>query len=98
MIQSIKGKLIRQIMMGKPGKGFPVNVFDTAVRKLNMVNAALAMEELRSPPGNQLETLRGNRSGQHSIRINSQWRSVSSGPRLVRLTLRLPTITKPCDR
>ncbi|MDP7151345.1 MAG: type II toxin-antitoxin system RelE/ParE family toxin [Paracoccaceae bacterium] len=90
MIQSTKGKLIRQIMMGKPGKGFPVNVFDTAVRKVNMVNAALALEELRSPPGNQLEALRGNRSGQHSIRINSQWRIcfiwTKAGPTDVEIT------------
>lgn len=77
-------------MMGKPGKGFPVNVFDTAVRKVNMVNAALALEELRSPPGNQLEALRGNRSGQHSIRINSQWRIcfiwTKAGPTDVEIT------------
>ena len=90
MIQSTKGKLIRQIMMGKPGKGFPVNVFNTAVRKVNMVNAALALEELRSPPGNQLEALRGNRSGQHSIRINGQWRIcfiwTKAGPTDVEIT------------
>lgn len=77
-------------MMGKPGKGFPVNVFNTAVRKVNMVNAALALEELRSPPGNQLEALRGNRSGQHSIRINGQWRIcfiwTKAGPTDVEIT------------
>lgn len=39
-----------------------------------MLNAAAVLEDLRSPPGNRLETLRGDRAGQHSIRINNQWR------------------------
>lgn len=45
-----------------------------AQRKLAMVHAALVLEDLRSPPGNHLEKLVGNREGQHSIRINQQWR------------------------
>lgn len=45
-----------------------------AVKKLLMLDAARTLEALRSPPGNRLEALDGNRKGQHSIRINQQWR------------------------
>jgi proteic killer suppression protein len=45
-----------------------------ARRKLLVLNAAATLNELRSPPGNRLEALKGNRIGQHSIRINDQWR------------------------
>lgn len=49
--------------------------FETvALRKLQQLNAATALEFLRLPPGNQLEALKGRRKTQHSIRINSQWR------------------------
>jgi toxin HigB-1 len=47
-----------------------------AKRKLDMVDAAEVLDDLRVPPGNRLEALRGNRRGQHSIRINDQWRVV----------------------
>ena len=45
-----------------------------AVRKLDMLDSATALSDLRSPPGNRLEALSGDRAGQHSIRINDQWR------------------------
>jgi proteic killer suppression protein len=45
-----------------------------ATRKLDMLNAAHALDDLKSPPGNRLEALSGNRQGQHSIRVNDQWR------------------------
>ncbi|HEY0834025.1 MAG TPA: type II toxin-antitoxin system RelE/ParE family toxin [Azospirillum sp.] len=45
-----------------------------ALRKLDMLDAARSLTDLRSPPGNRLEALKGNRAGQHSIRINDQWR------------------------
>ena len=45
-----------------------------ALRKLRQVDAACRLEDLRIPPGNRLERLRGNRAGQYSIRINDQWR------------------------
>ena len=45
-----------------------------ALRKLAILDAAEVLSDLRVPPGNRLEKLRGNRSGQHSIRINQQWR------------------------
>lgn len=48
----------------------------TALRKLRYLDAAASLDDLRIPPGNRLEALRGDRSGQHSIRINEQWRIV----------------------
>lgn len=44
------------------------------LRKLDMVYAATRLDDLRSPPGNRLEALKGDRAGQHSIRVNQQWR------------------------
>ncbi|SDU19494.1 proteic killer suppression protein [Pseudomonas pohangensis] len=49
-------------------------VLRVATRKLLMLHAATELRDLRSPPGNRLEPLHGNRDGQHSIRINDQWR------------------------
>ena len=49
-------------------------VASVAVRKLDMLDAAAAPDDLKQPPGNQLEALAGDRKGQHSIRINQQWR------------------------
>ena len=50
------------------------NIESVAERKLQMLDVALELRDLRSPPGNRLEALSGNRAGQHSIRINDQWR------------------------
>ncbi|MDU9415009.1 MULTISPECIES: type II toxin-antitoxin system RelE/ParE family toxin [Pseudomonadaceae] len=50
------------------------NILSVASRKLAMLNAANELRDLRSPPGNRLEPLAGDRAGQHSIRINDQWR------------------------
>ena len=74
MIQSTKGKWIEQVLAGKPGKGFPNDIYKAALRKIAMVQAAEELNDLRSPPGNHLEALKGDRAGQHSIRINDQWR------------------------
>ena len=61
-----------------------------AARKLDMVDAAVALGDLRSPPGNRLEPLKGDRKGQHSIRINDQWRVcfrwTDEGPEVVEIT------------
>jgi proteic killer suppression protein len=51
-----------------------VNVERPALRKLAQLDWSLSLDDLRVPPGNQLEALRGDRRGQHSIRINDQWR------------------------
>ncbi|OLU29887.1 type II toxin-antitoxin system RelE/ParE family toxin [Pseudomonas sp. PA27(2017)] len=50
------------------------NILNVATRKLTMLHAATELRDLRSPPGNRLEALRGNRAGQYSIRINDQFR------------------------
>lgn len=50
------------------------NVRKVAERKLQQLDSAVDLESLRAPPGNKLEALQGNRKGQHSIRINNQWR------------------------
>ncbi len=50
------------------------SIEQVALRKLDMLNAAHVLDDLRVPPGNRLEALKGNRRGQHSIRINRQWR------------------------
>lgn len=57
-------------------KGFPPEVIASACRKLDMLNSAHVLEDLRVPPGNRLEALRGDLKGLHSIRINDQWRIV----------------------
>ena len=53
---------------------FPENVQRRAQRKLMMLNNAVNLNDIRAPPGNRLEALSGDRRGQHSIRINDQWR------------------------
>lgn len=50
------------------------NIAKVALRKLDYLNAASALADLRAPPGNRLEALKGDRAGQHSIRVNDQWR------------------------
>jgi proteic killer suppression protein len=55
---------------------FPVGVARVALRKLDALNAATALGDLRSPPGNRLEALRGRLEGYHSLRVNEQWRLV----------------------
>jgi proteic killer suppression protein len=52
----------------------PVKIHNAALKKLQMLNAAVALEDLSVPPGNRLEALKGDRKGQHSIRINDQYR------------------------
>lgn len=55
-------------------KGFPSGLAAVARRKLRMLDAAVRLDDLRAPPGNRLEALSGGRLGQHSVRINDQWR------------------------
>ncbi|MGE3802520.1 MAG: type II toxin-antitoxin system RelE/ParE family toxin [Candidatus Kapaibacterium sp.] len=55
-------------------KKLPPDIIRTALRKLRMLNSAQTLDDLRVPPANRLEKLKGNRKGQHSIRINDQWR------------------------
>lgn len=75
MIVSTKGRLVEQVAKNRTApKGFPSDLFDRAKNKLAMLNAARALDDLGSPPGNQLEALSGDRKGHHSIRINQKWR------------------------
>ncbi len=74
MIRSYKDALTKTVARGVCPKGFPADILKVAIRKLTMIEAAHMLDDLRSPPGNRLEALKGNRAGQHSIRINDQWR------------------------
>ena len=69
---------------------FPRDVVAVALRKLDMLDAAHALLDLRVPPGNRLEALKGDLRGRHSIRVDDQWRLVfrwtDLGPTDVRLT------------
>lgn len=57
---------------------FPADMVKAAARKLDLIDAAHVIEDLRVPPGNRLEALKGDLKGKHSIRINGQWRIVFS--------------------
>lgn len=74
MIRSYKNKLTEAVAQGKTPKGFPSDLVARAVRRLTMLEYATSLDDLKSPPGNHLEALKGDRRGQHSIRINDQWR------------------------
>ncbi|MDP2869994.1 type II toxin-antitoxin system RelE/ParE family toxin [Methyloversatilis sp.] len=73
MILSFKCKDTQALFEGKTAKRFRAFA-SIAERKLAQLHAAQTLEFLRSPPGNSLEALKGDRKGQHSIRINDQWR------------------------
>lgn len=73
MIQNFRCSDTESLFNGKRVARF-VNFESVALRKLQQVHAATALDFLRVPPGNRLETLSGDRQGQHSIRINDQWR------------------------
>ena len=74
MIVSFRGKLVAQVAAGRAPKGFPSDLVASAERRLRAIEMAVELGDLRSPPGNRLEALKGNRAGQYSIRINDQWR------------------------
>lgn len=74
MIRSFKDKTSEAVSKGKGPKGFPSDLVRSAQRKLFMIDNAAELADLKTPPGNRLEPLKGNRAGQHSIRINDQFR------------------------
>ena len=74
MIQSTRGKCAADAMRGQYGEGFPTKVVMRTRAMLTAMKAAQVLDDLRFPPGNRLEALRGDRAGQHSLRINVQWR------------------------
>ena len=74
MIRSFADRDTERLFGREPVRRFPASLHRTMLRKLVVVDAADALQDLLSPPGNRLEKLRGDRAGQHSIRINDQWR------------------------
>jgi proteic killer suppression protein len=74
MIRSFKDKRTGAVFNDEIPKGFQPDIAKVARRKLAVLNAVISLDELRSPPGNRLEALKGDRKGQHSIRINDQFR------------------------
>lgn len=74
MIKDFKDKQAAAIARGLVARKLPRDIQRTALKKLRQLDAAATLDDLRIPPGNRLETLQGDRAGQHSIRINEQWR------------------------
>ncbi len=74
MIGSFKDRETQGIWEGRRSRRLPGNIQAVARRKLRMLNNAKALDDLRVPPANRLEVLKGRRKGQYSIRINDQWR------------------------
>jgi proteic killer suppression protein len=74
MIRSIRDRETQKIWTGEVSRRLPRDIQDLALRKLRLINAASRLDDLKIPPGNRLEALSGDRGGQHSIRINQQWR------------------------
>ena len=66
----MSGKIFDRQLSGK----LPQNIQRVARKKLVILDAAMELNDLRIPPGNRLEALKGDRKGQHSLRINDQWR------------------------
>ncbi|MGB9369586.1 MAG: type II toxin-antitoxin system RelE/ParE family toxin [Xanthobacteraceae bacterium] len=62
------------VWSGHRSRRLPPDIQDGALRKLRVLNSARKLDDLRIPPANRLEALKGDRKGQHSIRINQQWR------------------------
>ena len=74
MIKSFRDKKTERLFSRQFLRRFPPNLHRVAWRKLAILDAAERLADLRVPPGNRLEKLSGNREGEHSIRINDQWR------------------------
>ena len=74
MIKSFRCKETEKLFLRRRSLRFPVDIHRIALRKLLLLDAAEKLEDLYIPTGNRLEKLRGNRQGQHSIRINDRWR------------------------
>jgi proteic killer suppression protein len=94
MITSFKDNATEDIFNGKNTKDArkicPRDVWKIAIRKLDQLDSVIELDELKIPPGNMLEALKGDRNGEYSIRINNQYRICfkwsQSGPDLVEIT------------
>ena len=76
MIVSFGDGETKKIWNGERSRRLPFDIQAIALRKLRLISAASKVDDLRVPPGNRLERLKGDRAGQWSIRINDQWRIV----------------------
>ena len=76
MIRSFADKVTEGLYVTGKGGKLPVDIRRAAIRKLDYLDAAVQLEDLRVPPGNRLEALKGKLKGKHSIRINDQYRLV----------------------
>jgi toxin HigB-1 len=89
VLRSFADRDTEQLWQRQHVRSFDSRILRTALRKLVVLDAAVTLGDLRSPPGNRLEALKGDRSGQHSIRINDQWRIcfvwTDSGPEEVEI-------------
>lgn len=74
VIRNFVDREAEKIWGGAPSRRLPASIQSVARRKLRMLHNAATLEDLRIPPANRLEALKGDRKGQHSIRINDQWR------------------------
>ena len=74
MIRNFADKEAEKIWSGTPSRHLPADIQSVARRKLRMLNNAFTLDDLRVPPANRLEALKGSRKDQYSIRINDQWR------------------------
>ena len=74
MIRSFKCKETEKISFRRRSRKLPQEIQQVALRKLRMLHRAVTLNDLRIPPANRLEKLRGDRTGQYSIRISEQWR------------------------
>ena len=90
MIQSFRDRATETVFAGRCPKGFPADLLKAARRKLEVLNAAERLEDLRIPAGNKLHPLSKDRAGQHAIRINDQFRVcfrwTDAGPAEVEIT------------
>jgi proteic killer suppression protein len=74
MIRSFRNRVTEALYHGSPPRNVPPDVAKRAMTRLFLLDTVTRLDDLRVPPGNRLEMLRGTRSGQHSIRVNDQWR------------------------
>jgi proteic killer suppression protein len=74
MIVDFRDRETATIWSGRRSRRLPNDIQATALRKLRLLNNAKRLDDLKVPPANRLEALKGSRDGQHSIRVNDQWR------------------------
>jgi proteic killer suppression protein len=74
MIVSFGDRETEKVWNGEYSRKLPASIQESALTKLRLLNAAVRLDNMLVPPGNRLEALKGDRKGQHSIRVNRQWR------------------------